>query len=217
MAKNRIDGCNMTSDIPVESHPWGVFLPEGAKVVLMGTFPPPESKWSMRFYYPNRANDFWRIMCLLFLGDPLALYDKEQRAFRVEALQRLLIDHHIAIAPTTTKIRRLKGNASDKHLEIVEMIDLPHLLHTLPHCQAIGTTGEKAASVIAQLTDTPLPKIGEPLTLPASYMEEHHLSGITTSDFQIWRLPSTSRAYPLPIAQKAEYYATLFRTCDILP
>lgn len=191
-----------TSVIPVESHPWPPFIPKGARVVLMGTFPPTESRWAMKFFYPNRTNDFWRIMSLIFLGDPEACYDREARAFRVDELKQLLTDHHIALAATTTKVRRLKGNASDKDLEIVEMVDLPALLAQIPDCRVIATTGEKAASVIAELTGTPLPKIGQPLPY--------------TDRISIWRLPSTSRAYPLPLPQKAEYYAAMFRSAGLL-
>ena len=40
-------------DMPLERHPWPPFLPEGAKVLIMGTFPPGNHRWSMNFYYPN--------------------------------------------------------------------------------------------------------------------------------------------------------------------
>ena len=45
-------------DLPLERHPWPPFIPEGAKVLVMGTFPPGNHRWSMEFYYPNRTNDF---------------------------------------------------------------------------------------------------------------------------------------------------------------
>lgn len=216
------------TQIPIETHPWGPFIPQGAKVVLMGTFPPAENRWAMRFYYPNRTNDFWRILSLIFLGDAEAFYDKTLRSFRVDDLKQLLTDHHIAIAATTIRVRRLKGNASDKDLEIVETVNLPSLLAQMPECQAIATTGEKAASVIAEITETPLPKIGEPIPLPLSYLTKHQLvnptadtqiaaaSNPTASAINIWRLPSTSRAYPLPLAKKAEAYATMFRSIGLL-
>lgn len=198
------------TEIPIETHPWGPYIPEGAKVVLMGTFPPTENRWAMRFYYPNRTNDFWRILSLIFLGDAEALYDKSLRSFRVDDLKQLLIDHHIAIAATTIRVRRLKGNASDKDLEIVETVDLPSLLSQMPDCRAIATTGEKAASVIAELTGTPLPKIGIPIAMPPEYIAAHNIT------INIWRLPSTSRAYPLPLAKKAEAYAAMFRSIGLL-
>ena len=39
---------------PLERHPWEPFIPEGAKVLIMGTFPPGPHRWSMDFYYPKR-------------------------------------------------------------------------------------------------------------------------------------------------------------------
>ncbi|MDE6511537.1 MAG: uracil-DNA glycosylase family protein, partial [Muribaculaceae bacterium] len=62
--------------------------------------------------------------------------------------------------------------------------------------------GEKAAEVIANLTRTELPKMGE--------MKE------TADGLRIWRMPSTSRAYPMKIEKKAEFYAQLFRSVGIL-
>ena len=50
-----------TSDnngIEIEEHPWEPYIPDGAKVLVMGTFPPQAKRWSMDFYYPNRTNDF---------------------------------------------------------------------------------------------------------------------------------------------------------------
>lgn len=189
------------SDIPVETHPWGDFIPPNTRVALMGTFPPTSNKWCMEFFYPNRSNDFWRIFGLIFFGDAQALYNPQARNFRVDDIKKLLSDKGIAIATTAVKVRRLQGNAADKHLEIVQTVDLPALLKRMPHCRAIGTTGEKAASVIASLTHTPIPRIGQPIQLP---------DGIA-----LWRMPSTSRAYPLALERKAAYYAELFRSVGI--
>ena len=39
--------------IPVEVHPFPPFLPAGARVLILGTFPPAAEKRAMDFYYPN--------------------------------------------------------------------------------------------------------------------------------------------------------------------
>lgn len=52
-----------------ERHPLEPFLPENAKVLMLGSFPPPVERWSMQFFYPNWINDMWRIMGLLFYND----------------------------------------------------------------------------------------------------------------------------------------------------
>lgn len=186
----------------IETHPWPAFTPPDAKVLIMGTFPPQPKRWSMRFYYPNRTNDFWYMMGLIFLGDKYALYDKETKLFRLDDIKGLLIQKGIAMNDTGLKIRRLKGNASDKYLEIIEPVHLDELLRANPTIKHIATTGEKAAGVLASLTDTEPPKMGEYVYSPTG--------------LEIWRMPSTSRAYPLALEKKAEMYARLFNAAGIL-
>ncbi len=185
-----------------ETHPWEPFIPDGARVLIMGTFPPPRGRWSMDFYYPNRSNDFWRVCGLLFLGDAGALYDAASRTFRPDMIKEMLAERHIALNDTGHKVIRHRGNASDKYLEIVEPVDLQGLLARMPECRAVATTGEKAASVVASLTGTPVPPQGTMTLAPGG--------------LEIWRMPSTSRAYPLPLEQKAARYAAMLGHLGIL-
>ena len=53
----------------IEQHPLKPFLPEGAKILMLGSFPPGRERWSMEFFYPNRQNDMWRIMGLIFFNN----------------------------------------------------------------------------------------------------------------------------------------------------
>ena len=40
---------------------------------------------------------------------------------------------------------------------------------------------------------------------------------VTAPDgLEIWRMPSTSRAYPLAVEKKADYYAEMFRHLGII-
>lgn len=199
----------MTND-DIEIHPWPPFIPDGAKVLLLGTFPPGKHRWSMDFYYPNPTNDFWKVCGFLFMGDPKALYIPEEKRYDLPAIKKLLKDKGIALNDTGRKIRRLKGNASDKFLEILEPVDLRALLLRMPNCHTLATTGEKAAGVIATLTGSEIPKMGEYV------MADFEISPGNIRTLQIWRMPSTSRAYPLRLEKKADYYARLFRSCDIL-
>lgn len=168
----------------------------------MGTFPPGRHRWSMDFYYPNRTNDFWYMMGLIFYGDRNALLKPGEKVFDLDKIVNLLTAKHIAMNDTARKIRRLKDNASDKYLEIIEPVPLFVLLDEMPDCHTVVTTGEKAASVIAELTDTAVPKMGEMVTSDAG--------------LDIWRMPSTSRAYPLALTKKAEYYAKMFHSIGII-
>ena len=185
--------------IAIERHPWPPFVPAGARYLFLGTFPPQEHRWSMPFFYPNRTNDFWRIMGLIFLGNRDALWDAEQGRFNLDAIKSLLNREHIALWDTGMAVRRLKGNASDKFLEIVEPIDLATLLDENPTISHIITTGEKATGVIAVQAGVELPSIGAPV---ACRVGCHAII--------LWRMPSSSRAYPLPLDKKAEAYKKIF-------
>ena len=185
--------------IAFERHPWPPFIPPGARYLFLGTFPPQEHRWSMPFFYPNRTNDFWRIMGLIFLGNRDALWDAEQGRFNLDAIKSLLNREHIALWDTGMAVRRLKGNASDKFLEIVEPIDLATLLDENPTISHIITTGEKATGVIAVQAGVELPSIGAPV---ACRVGCHAVT--------LWRMPSSSRAYPLPLDKKAEAYKKIF-------
>lgn len=189
------------NEYELERHPWEPFIPDNARVLIMGTFPPQPKRWSMDFYYPNRTNDFWYMMGLLFFGNRDALLT-DGRRFDLARIKDLLNRCGIALNDTGREIRRLKGNASDKFLEIVTPVNLDALLERMPGCRAIATTGEKAASVIASVTGTEAPKMGCFTDGP---------SGI-----KIWRMPSTSRAYPLKLEKKADYYRLLFESVGIL-
>ena len=171
--------------IAIERHPWPPFIPPGARYLFLGTFPPQEHRWSMPFFYPNRTNDFWRIMGLIFLGNRDALWDAEQGRFNLDAIKSLLNREHIALWDTGMAVRRLKGNASDKFLEIVEPIDLATLLDENPTISHIITTGEKATGVIAVQAGVEMPSIGAPV---ACRVGCHAVT--------LWRMPSSSRAYP---------------------
>ncbi len=186
----------------IETHPWEPFIPHQAKVLIMGTFPPQSKRWSMDFYYPNRTNDFWFMMGLIFFGDKDALYDRPSRQFDLTAIKRLLTDKGIALSDTGRRVYREKGNASDKYLHILEPAPLDELLSLMPLCRTVATTGEKAAGVIASLTNTDVPKIGQPVTTPGG--------------LEIWRMPSTSRAYPLKLELKAEQYKKMFSHLGIV-
>lgn len=189
-------------DIDIETHPWPPYIPDGAKIIIMGTFPPQQHRWSIDFYYPNRTNDFWYMMGLIFYNDKYALCKPLSNDFDIDKIKTLLDEKHIALNDTGRKIRRLKGNASDKYLKILEPVSLASLLAHMPDCKNIITTGEKAAGVIAELTQTAIPKMGEKTD--------------TDDGLHIWRMPSTSRAYPLALSKKADYYRKAFESAQIL-
>ncbi len=184
-------------DLPIEVHPFPPFLPENARVLVLGTFPPAEGKRAMDFYYPNFQNDMWRILGIIYFQDPDHFRRGTEKAFDPDKIRAFLSKADIALGPTVLRAQREKGNASDKFLHIVEEADLGTMLSRLPHCRRLVTTGEKATEIVLhQCTEPPkLPRTNT--TVPI------RLGG---KRYELTRLPSSSRAYPMKLEKKAECY-----------
>ncbi len=183
----------------MESHPLQPFLPEGATILMLGSFPPARQRWSMEFFYPNYINDMWRIFGLILHDDKNHFVDEEHRTFRLEAIKQMLQEQGIALYDTATVVRRLKNTASDKDLEVVQPTDLSALVRQLPQLRAIVSTGEKSCLLAAAHFNIASPRLGD----------------FTPFDFEgrslrLYRMPSSSRAYPLRLEKKAEYYQRFF-------
>ena len=190
----------------VEWHPLIPFLPENAKVLFLGSFPPQRKRWSMDFFYPNFINDHWRIEGQIFFGDKNHFVDLEAKRFKIDEIVAFCQEKGLAFFDTSTAIRRLQDNASDKFLEVVEPTDIPALLSQLPHLRAIVTTGEKATETICASLGIPtIPKVNTSVTIPLPSHISHHPSSIA-----LWRLPSSSRAYPLSFDKKTAAYQQMF-------
>ena len=188
----------------VEYHPLKPFLPENAKVLFLGSFPPQRNRWCMDFYYPNFINDHWRIEGQIFFGDKNYFVDVENKRFKLDKIIAFCQEKGLAFFDTSTAIRRLQDNASDKFLEVVEPTDIPALLSRLPHLRAIVTTGEKATDIICtSLHIATMPKVNSFVSIPETYNEEGR-------QLVLYRLPSSSRAYPLAFDKKVEAYRQMF-------
>ncbi len=158
----------------------------------------------MDFYYPNRTNDFWPMMGLIFFGDRDWFYDRGAKQFRVEQIKEFLEEKgDSSQRHGGHKARRLKGNASDKFLEIVEPVPLRGVAcadASLPHAghhrreggRGVGVAYRNRASADGEMTRSAdgLSKSGACL----------HEPGI-----------------PLRLEKKAEYYARMFRHAGLLP
>lgn len=189
----------------IETHPFEPFLPAGAKVLFLGTFPPKPDRWSMNFYYPNKINDFWRVMGIIFFDDKEHFWDHTTGAFCLPLIKQFLTENGIALHDTAHRVQRLKDNASDKFLNIVETVNIGQLLSRCPTISAVVATGEKAATVVAQMAGVSTPAIGVPT-----------ICDIDGHRFTLWRMPSTSRAYPLSLEKKADAYRKMLQAEKIL-
>lgn len=183
----------------IEQHPLRPFLPEGARLLMLGSFPPARRRWCMDFFYPNFINDMWRIFGIVFFGDKLHFVDTGAASFRRGDIERFLTENGIALYDTACEVRRTKNTASDKDLEIVTETDLDALLRSIPQCRAVVTTGQKATDVFTSHYGIKPPKVGQ--------SAEFTLDG---REMRLYRMPSSSRAYPMKVERKAEYYGKMF-------
>lgn len=179
----------------VENHPLEPFLPAGAKLLMLGSFPPQQKRWSMDFFYPNIQNDMWRIFGFIFFGDRDFFLKPGKKAFDKEKIAGFLSEKGVALYDAASSVRRLQDNASDKFLEVVEPTDIGLLLRQLPQCRGIVTTGQKATDVVCETFHIEPPSVGE-----------RQLFDFADRKLYLYRMPSSSRAYPLKLEKKAEVY-----------
>lgn len=190
--------------IKEERHPLQPFLPSNARVLMLGSFPPPQERWCMQFYYPNYENDMWRVMGEIFYSDTRKFVVKDEKRFDKEAIIAFLNEKGIAIYDAATVVKRMNNNASDKFLKIMVSADIPSLLRQLPLCRTIAVTGQKAGRAVSDVLQVPMPRLGKKITF------------IFNDEIMIFRLvPSTSRAYPISFKRKVEAYRRMFEEAGI--
>ena len=188
-----------TANNEIETHPFEPWLPENARLLMLGTFPPAPKRWCMEWYYPNFQNDMWRIFGHIFFGDKMHFVNQEHKTFKLDALKSFLKEEGVAIFDTALRIRRTKNTASDKDLEIVEQSDINAILRQLPVCKSVLAAGQLATDVFTKHFDITPPKMG--------LHTEFTFEGRT---LRLYRMPSSSRAYPMSVEKKAEFYRKMF-------
>ena len=195
----------MDSLLNIEEHPLEPFLPANAVLLMLGSFPPQKKRWSMDFFYPNLQNDMWRIVGLIFFQDKEHFLNPEKKVFDKDRIIEFLNDKGIALYDTASAIRRLQDNASDKFLEVIEQTDISLLLKQIPMCKAIVTTRQKATDIIREQIEVKEPTVGT--SEPFEFGDK---------DMKLYRMPSSSRAYPLALEKKAAAYRVMFNELGLL-
>lgn len=142
----------------------------------------------------------WRIVGLCCFGDKDYFVDLDRKTFRLERLVSFLQERGIGLYDMACVVRRLKNTASDKDLEVVEPTDICALLSRIPECTTVVTTGQKATDLFCQQLDIDTP--------PA--VGNSTIFTFEGRSIRLYRMPSSSRAYPLALERKAEAYRSLF-------
>ncbi|MDR2382732.1 MAG: uracil-DNA glycosylase family protein, partial [Prevotellaceae bacterium] len=126
--------------------------------------------------------------------------DEANKSFKKEAIIEFLTEKHIAIYDMAEEVIRHKDNASDKDLEIIKPLDIIGVIARLPDLQNIVATGQKSADTLIQQLhlaniEVDYPKVGENVSFSTQ-----------NRNIRIYRMPSSSRAYPLSLEKKAIMY-----------
>lgn len=147
----------------------------------------------------------WRLVGLLFFGDKNHFVIPGRKAFCQERLEAFLQDRGIALYDTASAVCRLQDNASDKYLQVVTPTDVFSLLRRLPQCQAVAVTGQKAADTLCAQLSVSQPGVGH--FVPFEFEGR---------SLRFYRMPSSSRAYPLALEQKAAAYRVMYQDLGML-
>lgn len=142
----------------------------------------------------------WRIMGLCFYGDKMHFVRQEEKTYDLDAIIGFLNRQGIALFDTCTKVVRTTNTASDKDLSVIEETDLRAMLRQLPCCEAVVTAGQLATEIACrQLDIAPTPRMGE----HAGFLHDGRR-------LRLYRMPSSSRAYPMSIERKSLSYQSVF-------
>ncbi len=191
--------------ITIENHPLEPFLPSNGKVLFLGSFPPPKARWSMEFFYPNFQNDFWRIIGLVHFSDASHFVAESKKCFDCAKIQSFCLKNGLGLFDTASRVCRLKGNASDEFLVILRPADISGMLEKMPLCHLIVTTGGKSSEEFIEIlystgsADITQPPVGKFTDIC-----------INNRNIRWWRMPSSSRAYPMKLENKASIYRKVF-------
>ncbi len=200
----------------IETHPFEPVLPTHATVIMMGTFPPTSDKWAMSFHYPNFYNDMWRIYGKVFFDDVNYFRVGDEKRFDPERIRAFMFERGIASCPTVKQAIRETGNASDKNLTVVTPVNLDEILSQVPNVEALFTTGGKATEVLLNLLPNPpakskYPKTNQSIDYPYQWHNRDKIEDNEVNELTLYRLPSTSRAYPLALDKKVAAYRSFFK------
>lgn len=128
-----------------ETHPWKWFVPRGAKVLVVGTFPPTKRNWSYDFFYPNKRNLFWPMVARI-AGKELQYFSGAEA---VNERKKLLIQLKTGITDMGLEITRNQSNSSDDNLEVSAFMDIISILVEHPSIKKIIFTSSSGKSSAA--------------------------------------------------------------------
>lgn len=132
----------------LETHPNWFYDFTPMKTLVLGSFPPHQSKHSFPFYYPNKQNRFWKVMSVISRIELVAsLSDAHKAMEERKAIMRKL---NLGIHDIALKIKRKNNSSLDSNIEIVEFQDIISIINNHPELEQILLLGFSAKNIAAQ-------------------------------------------------------------------
>ncbi|MCS6935750.1 MAG: hypothetical protein NZM35_11480 [Chitinophagales bacterium] len=133
----------------IEEHPWKYYIPQGAKALVIGTFPTAQHNRSFAFFYPNKTNRFWKIMAEI-AGEKL-LYNTGEVA--VAERKNILAHLKLGITDMAQRVKRAGKSSLDEDLTPLEFTNLELLLKEHPTIvRLLFTSSAPGSSAFAWFT-----------------------------------------------------------------
>lgn len=127
-----------------ELHPWNWYAPENSRVLIVGTFPPTKRNWSFDFFYPNKANFFWRIMARIAEVE----IQHPTGDLAVEERKGILRKLRLAVTDMGQHIARSNNSSLDENLSIIEYMNIFQILDENPGIRKLiftSSSGKESA------------------------------------------------------------------------
>jgi G:T/U-mismatch repair DNA glycosylase len=136
----------VSEEFSIETHPdWDFDFPE-MRTLILGNFPPHKKRWDYEFFYPNKQNNFWRVLAAIN-GKPL----KEMKGLQaVEERKRIMRNLKTGVMNIAGKVRRKGHSARDTDIEIIEYKDVLSVIKKHPELNTIIIAGYSAKNSTAK-------------------------------------------------------------------
>lgn len=112
----------------------------------MGTFPPTKKNWSYDFFYPNKANLFWRILAAIS-GKQLEHFSGNEA---VDERKDILNNLKITITDMGKRIARMDNSSLDENLVPLEYMNIGQILTEKPLINKIIFTSSSGKASAAK-------------------------------------------------------------------
>lgn len=132
----------------IETHPNWFYDFSPMKTLVLGSFPPHQSKHSFPFYYPNKQNRFWKVMSVISGIELVANLSDTQNA--IEERKAIMRKLEMGIHDVALKIKRKNNSSLDSNIEIVEFQDIMAIISNHPELEQIVLLGFSAKNSATQ-------------------------------------------------------------------